>query len=164
MREQQNKLKSQQQVQISTQKSWYTATNPTQDKTSQLNTTDLLRMTPRLKIETKQQFTPPRMDSTEKILSYNPGNKVRNKAIAVDLGDYEQLRLQLEDEGHTKKLQQLFYRGVKKQQGNKHSPVTSPTLNKNIEQLMTMTMQEKNQNPNISAKNCQKSQSIRKFC
>ena len=31
----------------------------------------------------------PKVDLTEKMLSFYPGNKVRKKAIVVDLGDYE---------------------------------------------------------------------------
>ena len=93
----------------------------------QLNTTASLHGTSKIKIETSQQSVPPRMDPTDKILSHNPGNKVRNKAIAVDLGDYEQLRQQLEDDGHIEKLQQLFYRGAKEQEATKQSHLSSPS-------------------------------------
>lgn len=46
-------------------------------------------------------------DQIEKMLMHYPGNKVRHKAIVVDLGDFEQLRIQLE-QGHQDKVKKLY--------------------------------------------------------
>ena len=72
------------------------------------------------------------VDMTNKMLSFNPGNKVRQKAITVDLGDFEQLRHELNGTDK-EKLDGLYGAGRSMNIQKKRSL-------KNQERLKTMTM------------------------
>ena len=96
------------------------------------------------------------IDPRDLILEHNPGDMIRNKAIGVDLSDFEQLKVELESDYER---QVKYLKSVVKA----HNKSTSKDQfqSSNTEKLMTMTELMKKKNSNIISSNLLKEQTIR---